>query len=98
MTMSVIEPVLRSALIATGCCTCDVPARWESGVAQAVLVMKFWGVALPEHLIAVLPQHVLRHLALPSPAALDAPTPFYQVDPAVKHDVACEDSVPPCED
>ena len=53
MSMSVIEPVLCSAFIATGRCTSDFPARWESGVAQAALVMEAWGVALPEHLSCV---------------------------------------------
>ena len=95
MTMSVLEPVLRSALIATGCCTPDVPARWQTGVAQSALVIEAWGIALPEHLVATLPQHVLHHFAGLSPGSLDVPLLASQDDSGRKDESAREDPSTP---
>ena len=69
MTLSVVEPILRAALIATGCCQESIPDRWRSGEAQAALVVEAWGTALPKGLVALLPQHVLQRLYQLSPSS-----------------------------
>ena len=62
MTLSVVESLLRAAIVSTGCCSPPVPVRWFSGASQASLVSKAWGIDFPTSVLALLPQRVLRHL------------------------------------
>ena len=62
MTLSAVEPLLRAALVSTGCIPPSTQDRWASGVAQALLVSEACGTNLPPSLVAVLPQRLLRHL------------------------------------
>ena len=60
MSLCVLEPLLRAALIAVDGLDVTSPNRWADGTAQCELLFDAWGSYLDESLIASLPRHVLQ--------------------------------------
>ena len=58
MSLCVLEPLMRSALIAVGLYDGAKEDRWANGSAQARLVHDAWGSGLPTTICSELPQHV----------------------------------------
>ena len=89
MSLCVIEPLIRNALLACGWSP-DIPDRWSSGVATAELLVDAWGASVPRDLINTLPEYVARHF----PAAADlASTPL--AEPAASTRSPTLDAPPP---
>ena len=63
MSLSVVEPLLRAAFVATGLCHPSTPDRWASGRAQSLLVADAWGArAIPNDVLDTIPAHIREHL------------------------------------
>ena len=80
MSLCVLEPVLRSGLIACGLCPLNTPDRWSDGSAQAALAQDAWPGGVPGDVLDSLPYHVRAHLdpdyclALPSVTCESVPS------------------------
>ena len=60
MSLCIIEPLLRCALVATGCDPDRLVDRWSDGTAQAELIADAWGSSLPQGVATNLPAVVRR--------------------------------------
>ena len=63
MSLCLIEPILRNAMVSCGALGAEVADRWGSGLAQVSLVLDAWGHCVPVDIFRGLPRHVAAHLA-----------------------------------
>ena len=68
MSLCVIEPLLRQALLSCGWSPDALPDRWSTGVAQADLIRDAWPGRVDASLIKELPDFVAQRLCEPSSA------------------------------
>ena len=75
MSLCVIEPLLRQALLSCGRSAHELPDRWGSGSAQAGLILDAWSGTIDHCVLKMLPNYVARHLC-------DRVTPEGVIQPA----------------
>ena len=63
MSLSVVKPLLRAALIATGVVHPSTPDRWATGHALARIIADAWDDTIPDHVLESLPARGALHVA-----------------------------------